>query len=289
MNLLRPEQHIGILVKTLLKRDNEKLALGKVLLNDHSEVLCMRQVQGGVHLVEDVERSRVVLQKREQKRQGQQSPLSSRELRQRVLPLSPEGDLDLESLLHLSVLLGLFDQEHFGLSVRQEVLEDLVQVRVDFLEALQNRLTLLDVQLLNAHVDVLLVLDDRLLLEVKLLQVLVELLELLFRFDFDLLFQMLRFLLQMMRLALQVVDHVRELIHSVLQVLQLDCGIVLVPLHLLQLVQSLSLLLDVVRDILDLSLAALQLLGQVFESLFEPSLFLLEGLHVALEHSQLFV
>lgn len=71
------------------------LRVREVLLEHPADVLCVRQVQGGVHLVQDVERRGAEQQQRQHQGQRHQRPLTPGQLAQGLLPRVVEPDLHL--------------------------------------------------------------------------------------------------------------------------------------------------------------------------------------------------
>ena len=63
-----------------------------------TDVLRVRQVQRGVHLVQDVQRGRLEEQQSEDEWKSDQRPLTSAQLRKRLFPLTSEGHADLEAV-----------------------------------------------------------------------------------------------------------------------------------------------------------------------------------------------
>ena len=62
-------QHVGVAEQTLLEGNNQELAVLEKTLDHEADVLGVRQVQGGVDLVQDVQRGRLVLEQGKNERQ----------------------------------------------------------------------------------------------------------------------------------------------------------------------------------------------------------------------------
>lgn len=56
------EEYVSILKQAFLERDNHELAGLEVLPDHQADVLCVRQVQGRVNFIQDVEGCRMILQ-----------------------------------------------------------------------------------------------------------------------------------------------------------------------------------------------------------------------------------
>ena len=111
---------------------------------DHgADVLCVRQVQRSVDLIENVHGRRLEQQHGEDEREREQRALTAREVRQRLLPDAVEGNFDLETVEH-SAALG---RRELGRNAGQERLEDGAKVPVDLLPRAAQRLVLLIVEL----------------------------------------------------------------------------------------------------------------------------------------------
>ena len=91
-----------------------------------SDVLRVRQVQGGVHLVQDVDGRRFEQQHGQDQRQGNQRPLASAQLREVLLPGVSQGHLELQAVQDPASLGG----GQTGVGPRQQGGEDGAKVLV---------------------------------------------------------------------------------------------------------------------------------------------------------------
>ena len=67
----RPENHIRVVEHAFLQTDHYELAVGEVGAKHESDVLCVREVQGRVHFVQDVHGRWLEQQQRQDQRQRQ--------------------------------------------------------------------------------------------------------------------------------------------------------------------------------------------------------------------------
>ena len=99
----------------------------KVRLEHVADVLRVRQVQRSVDLVQDVERGRLEEQQGQDEGQSNQRPLAAAQLRQRLLPLTAEGDANLETIEDVFS----FGRSQLGVGSGQEGGKDGAEVLVD--------------------------------------------------------------------------------------------------------------------------------------------------------------
>mmetsp|Transcript_9488 Transcript_9488/g.23970 ORF Transcript_9488/g.23970 Transcript_9488/m.23970 type:complete len:387 (+) Transcript_9488:220-1380(+) len=157
---LRPEDDVCVVEHALLERDHHELRLREVLANHRTDVLRVAQVEGRVHLVQDVERRRLEEQQREHERQRDQRALPAGELEQRRFPRLSERHVDHKPIVD-GLPVGRFE---LGVGVRQQRAEDGAEVGVHLGPGLLKRLLLLAVERGNDGLDLALVaLDDPLL------------------------------------------------------------------------------------------------------------------------------
>lgn len=71
------EDAIGILKHAVLETDNDELRALEPGLDQTTNVLCVREIQGGIDLVQDVHGSRLELQQRHDQRQCNKGPVIS--------------------------------------------------------------------------------------------------------------------------------------------------------------------------------------------------------------------
>ena len=108
------------------------LGMFKVFLDHQADVLSVRGIQGGVHLVQNVQRRRLIQQKRQNEWQGDKRALPTAQLIQRLLPNITERHLELDTFQQ-SVLVARLK---FGERTWQQGLKYIAKVLVDVLEGL---------------------------------------------------------------------------------------------------------------------------------------------------------
>ena len=110
----------------------------EVLLDHEADVLCVRGVEGGIDLVEDVEGRGLVEQQREDERESDERALTAAQLGERLLPDLTEADLELDTVQQRHGVRVL----ELGDGARQQRLEYVAKVLVDGLVGLDEHLGL---------------------------------------------------------------------------------------------------------------------------------------------------
>ena len=65
INELGLEKYVGVVPHALLQRYDQELRLRKVFLQHHTDILCVGQVQGRIDLIQNIQRSRLESQQRQ--------------------------------------------------------------------------------------------------------------------------------------------------------------------------------------------------------------------------------
>src|ERR1019366_569501 len=124
--------------RPLVVCDEDELRLLGKFHQERREAVDVRFVERGVDLVEDAERRGLVLEDRDEKRDGRERLLAAREEADRLVPLAGRLRHDLESRVERIVLV---EKVHRGRAAVEETLEDLAEVEIDggegFLKALR--------------------------------------------------------------------------------------------------------------------------------------------------------
>lgn len=196
-------QHIGILKQALLEAHNNKLAVLEVLLDHQPDVLRVVQVQGRVDLVQDVQWGRLVPQQRQDQRQRQQTPLPARQLRQALLPLIVEADLQLQSLLDAGLLVR---ERQLGLGVGEQGREDLPAVLGDDFPGDLELVVHLLIHILDRFQQLIPILLNGVLLSKQLRVPIIQLIEHRVDLEVDSLLLLLNFLIKLLDLHGQLTD-----------------------------------------------------------------------------------
>ena len=72
LNEFRAKKNVGIVEHAVFQRHNNKLRLFKMLFEHDADILSVGQIQGSVHLVEDVDGRRFEQQHSQDQREGHQ-------------------------------------------------------------------------------------------------------------------------------------------------------------------------------------------------------------------------
>src|SRR5450759_964080 len=126
--------------RPLIVRDEDELRLLGQLHEERREAVDVRLVERGVDFVEDAERRRLVLEDRDEERDGRERLLAAREEADRLVPLARGLRHDLETRVER---IALVQQMHRGRAAVEEALEHLAEVEVHggerLLKALRRR------------------------------------------------------------------------------------------------------------------------------------------------------
>src|SRR5271169_4151171 len=119
--------------RPLVVRDEDELRLLGQLHEERREAVDVRLVERGVDLVEDAERRGLVLEDRDQKRDGRERLLAARQEADRLVPLAGRLRHDLEARIQGILLV---EEVHRGGPSVEQALKDLAEVEVDGREGL---------------------------------------------------------------------------------------------------------------------------------------------------------
>mmetsp|Transcript_126419 Transcript_126419/g.307199 ORF Transcript_126419/g.307199 Transcript_126419/m.307199 type:complete len:273 (+) Transcript_126419:101-919(+) len=154
---LGAEDNVGVVEHPLLERHHNELRLAEMCPQHGANVLRVRKVQRRVNLIEDVHRSGLEQQQREDEGQSQQRTLTTAQLRQALLPNAAERNTDLQAVHDRPAL----RRHKLAGGAGQQRAEDGSEVAVHLLPCAVQSFVLLAVQLLDHTVDLgLVVLDD---------------------------------------------------------------------------------------------------------------------------------
>src|SRR5262249_13071787 len=110
------------------------------LAQDAREPVDVRVIERGVHLVQEAERARPVVEDREEQRQPGERLLAAREERNRLEALAARLSDHLDPGLERVAALGRLHQTQLGAPALEEPREEALEVPVDLLEGLEEPL-----------------------------------------------------------------------------------------------------------------------------------------------------